>query len=61
MSGSSPIKISIAMATYNGEKYLQEKLNSFVRQTRRPDKLVVTDDCSRNATPESLKAFAKIV
>ncbi|MEX0383144.1 glycosyltransferase family 2 protein [Spiribacter sp. 1M153] len=53
------MKISIAMATYNGEKYLQEQLDSFVSQTRQPDELVVTDDCSTDATPELLEAFAQ--
>lgn len=59
MSGSSPIKISIAMATYNGEKYLQQQLHSFVQQTRQPDELVVTDDCSTDATLQILEAFAQ--
>jgi glycosyltransferase involved in cell wall biosynthesis len=52
------MKISIAMATYNGEAHLQEQLDSFVSQTRQPDELVVTDDCSTDATRELLEAFA---
>lgn len=51
------MKISIAMATYNGEKYLQEQLDSFVHQIRQPDELVVTDDCSTDRTLELLTAF----
>ena len=47
------------MATYNGEKYLKEQLDSFVQQTRQPDELVVTDDCSTDGTLGLLKAFAK--
>lgn len=27
------MKVSIVVATYNGEKYLEEQLNSFVNQT----------------------------
>lgn len=53
------MKISIAMATYNGEKYLKEQLDSFVQQTRQPDELVVTDDCSTDGTLGLLKTFAK--
>mgnify|MGYP003290178900 CR=1 FL=1 len=49
--------ISIAMATYNGEKYLQEQLDSFVAQTVLPDELVVCDDCSKDRTIEILEAF----
>ena len=43
MSADKPLKISIAMATYNGGKYLQEQLDSFLAQTRLPDELVITD------------------
>ena len=51
------MQISIAMATYNGAKYLQEQLDSFLHQTRLPDELVVCDDGSTDATLEILKAF----
>lgn len=51
------MKISIAMATYNGAKYLQEQLDSFVAQTRQPDELVVCDDGSTDSTLEILEAF----
>jgi len=53
------VKISIAMATYNGEKYLQEQLDSFVQQTRLPDELVVSDDGSTDQTMQILHAFAE--
>ena len=52
------MKISIAMATYNGAEYLQEQLDSFVTQTQQPDELVVTDDCSTDATLAMLESFA---
>lgn len=54
------MKISIAMATYNGAKYLQEQLDSFVAQTRQPDELVVCDDGSSDATMETLQWFAGV-
>lgn len=53
------MKISIAMATYNGEQYLQEQLDSFLGQTRQPDELVVSDDCSTDRTLEIIEQFAK--
>ncbi|WNC30715.1 glycosyltransferase family 2 protein [Thermosynechococcus sp. PKX82] len=53
------MRISIAMATYNGEKYLQEQLDSFLNQTRLPDELVVSDDCSTDSTMQILHDFAK--
>ena len=52
------LKISIAMCTYNGEKYLQEQLDSFLQQTRLPDELVVCDDGSQDETVFLLRAFA---
>lgn len=45
------------MATFNGAKYLQEQLDSFLWQTRLPDELVVCDDGSTDATPQILEAF----
>ncbi len=42
--------VSIAMATYNGARFIREQLESLASQTRRPDELVVTDDASTDAT-----------
>lgn len=53
------MKISIAMATYNGAQYIQEQLESFVDQTRQPDELIVTDDCSTDETEAIVHEFAK--
>lgn len=51
-------QISIAICTYNGEKHLQEQLDSYVAQTRLPCEVVVCDDCSTDSTREILAAFA---
>ena len=50
--------ISIALCTYNGEKFLQEQLDSIEQQTMLPDELVVCDDCSSDRTMEILQTFA---
>jgi glycosyltransferase involved in cell wall biosynthesis len=50
---------SIVMATYNGEKYLSEQLDSFCKQSVLPDELVVSDDNSKDATKEIILNFAK--
>lgn len=42
--------ISIAMATYNGEKYLREQINSISKQTIQDFELIVCDDCSTDDT-----------
>lgn len=50
--------ISIAMCTYNGEKYLQQQLESIASQTRLPDELVICDDRSTDKTTEIIRNFA---
>ncbi|WP_027715120.1 glycosyltransferase family 2 protein [Desulfuromonas sp. TF] len=52
------MKVSIALAAYNGGAYLAEQLESFAAQTRLPDELVVVDDGSRDGTPDIVRAFA---
>jgi glycosyltransferase involved in cell wall biosynthesis len=51
------MKISVALCTFNGEKFLQDQLESIVRQSRLPDELVVCDDCSTDNTLGILLAF----
>lgn len=51
--------VSVAMATYNGRRYLPEQLASLVAQKRRPDELVVCDDLSGDGTVELLEEFAR--
>ena len=43
-------KISIAMATYNGERFLREQLDSLYNQTVEPYEVVISDDCSKDST-----------
>lgn len=51
------MRISIAMTTYNGAKYLQKQLDSFRDQERLPDELVVCDDGSTDDTMQILQNF----
>ena len=53
------MKISIAMATYNGAKYIKEQLESLVQQTRLPDEVIVNDDCSTDDTINILEKIKK--
>jgi glycosyltransferase involved in cell wall biosynthesis len=55
---AEPLTLSIAMCTYNGERFLREQLDSFLSQTRLPDELVVCDDGSRDRSGEILTQFA---
>ena len=50
--------VSIAMATYNGARFIGEQLDSLARQTLLPAELVVTDDNSTDNTVEIISRFA---
>lgn len=51
--------ISIAMTTYNGEKYVIEQLESLRDQSKKPDEIVIVDDCSTDNTTLMIKKFIK--
>ena len=53
------ILVSIAMATYNGEKYLKEQLDSIYAQKYKHIEVIVTDDCSTDKTVEILEQYTK--
>lgn len=53
------VTISIAMATFNGERYLAEQLASFAEQTRLPAELVIGDDGSTDGTISVIEQFAR--
>jgi glycosyltransferase involved in cell wall biosynthesis len=55
------LRLSVAMCTYNGSRYLGEQLESIAAQTRLPDELVVCDDGSQDDTMTLLWQFAKAV
>ncbi|MFH1532770.1 MAG: glycosyltransferase family 2 protein [Pseudomonadota bacterium] len=58
MSGHGQ-RISVAMATYNGARFLGEQLDSIYGQTVPPDEVYVSDDCSSDGTAEILEAYAR--
>ena len=49
---------SVAMATFNGGRFLAEQLDSIVGQSRPPDELILSDDCSTDDTVGLAEAFA---
>lgn len=51
--------VSIAMATYNGEKYIYKQLNSLFTQTKKPDEVIIIDDASQDKTVEIVENFIK--
>ena len=52
-------KIEILLATYNGEKYLNEQIDSIINQTYTNWKLLIRDDGSEDRTLEILKEYEK--
>lgn len=55
---SNPL-VSICIPTYNGEEFLQETLDSIANQTYQYIEVIVSDDNSKDATLEIIKAFQK--
>lgn len=47
--------VSIAMATYNGEKYIKEQLESILQQLYINDEIVISDDGSTDSTLSIIK------
>lgn len=50
-------KIDILLATYNGEKYLKEQINSILNQTYKNINIIISDDCSKDTTKEILEDY----
>jgi glycosyltransferase involved in cell wall biosynthesis len=52
------MNVSIALATYNGERWLRQQLDSLACQTLLPFELVISDDQSSDGTIEVIREFA---
>jgi glycosyltransferase involved in cell wall biosynthesis len=51
------MKISIALCTFNGERFLKEQLSSIAGQTRPPDEIVICDDRSDDRTWDIIQSY----
>jgi len=49
--------ISVCIATYNGEKYIKDQLDSILIQLDKEDEIIISDDSSTDRTIEIIKAF----
>ena len=47
--------ISVAMATYNGEKFIGKQLETILNQTIKVDEIIIVDDCSQDNTVELIR------
>ena len=44
------MKIDVLMATYNGEKYIKDQLDSILNQSHKEFRLLISDDGSKDST-----------
>lgn len=51
--------VSVVLATYNGETFLQEQIDSVLAQTLKPDEIIVSDDGSKDGTWAILEEYQK--
>ncbi len=49
--------ISVAMATYNGEKYIKEQIDSILLNLKEMDELIISDDGSVDKTLDIIKSY----
>jgi glycosyltransferase involved in cell wall biosynthesis len=50
--------ISVVMATYNGERFLKQQIDSILNQSLPPTELIVIDDCSQDGSLRILQEYA---
>lgn len=53
-------KVSIIMPVYNGEKYLEEAIESVLAQTFQSWELWLVDDCSTDASPQIMRKYRNL-
>ena len=58
MKKSTPT-VSVVLATYNGERFLKQQLESYASQTVLPYELIVADDGSTDGTIDIVNNFVK--
>lgn len=51
------MKTSICMGLYNGEKYIEEQLDSILHQTKEPEEVILCDDGSTDQTVSVVRNF----
>jgi len=50
-------KVSVCMATYNGERFLQQQVQSILDELGAEDELIIVDDASVDSTTEIVHSF----
>ncbi len=53
------MRITVLLSSYNGEKYIEEQLNSIINQTVDDVSIIVRDDGSKDETVKILETYAQ--
>jgi len=51
------MKISTVITLYNLEKYIDDAIQSVLRQSRQPDEIIVVDDCSTDGSADLVNKY----
>ena len=57
MSLSGIATVDVLLATYNGEKYIREQIDSILGQSFRDFRILIRDDGSQDATPKIIREY----
>src|SRR5437899_2123420 len=63
VSAAGPLRLSAVVATYQGERFLREQLQSMLEQSVALSEIVIADDCSSDSTlaiADEMKARSSI-
>jgi len=52
-------KVTISLLVYNGEKFLQKRIESFLNQTFQDFELIISDNCSEDNTQSICEKYAQ--
>lgn len=52
-------RMSVALCSYNGEKYIEAQLKSIIEQTLLPDEIIICDDGSTDTTLKIISEYFK--
>lgn len=50
-------RVSVCIATYNGEKYIKEQIDSIIEQLKDEDEIIISDDNSTDDTINIIKSY----
>lgn len=53
------LTVSVALCSYDGEKYIAEQLQSIFNQTVKPSEIIICDDCSQDNTVKIINDLIK--